>query len=392
MREHRKQALAAVLCLCCLLMLTLSRASGETVYFMAVNDVPLDLSADNMPTVSQGMLYVPYTMFSEDATGVNLGVYAIYNSSKGRVLVYSNRQQLFFDIQENTTYDLDGNTYPERAMLRNATVYLPIGRVCSVFGGILNYSVNSTQYGQLVRVKNSAAVLSDNDFIAAASNKMSESLDRYLQSQPSPTPRPYIPLPSPAPSPSREPGIDGEGAGLCVAFILSSSADKDLSATLKSLDSVGCQGLFLFTPEELSGQDALVRQVVGQGHLIGVRTQAESPQAALSELERAGEQLTAAVRCRLVIVWAESLDEDGLTSLEQSGYVCWRTGIDGREPDSETENWPQAILTRLTAGASAQNFLLLDTGAGTVADVLNAAAEANFELRAPTPTELVRRT
>lgn len=388
MKRWRRGALAALLCVLTL-ALALSPARAGTVYFMAVNDVPLDLSASNMPFVSGGLLYVPYTMFSSNVTGVNLGVFAVYNSSQGRALVYSNRKQLIFDMQENKTYDMDGNTYNERAMRRNSTVYLPIARVCGVFSELVSYSCCDTPYGQLVRVKNDAVVLGDEAFVAAADNKLSESLAQYLESQPSAGPGGSS---APSSTPSESPEPTGGGAGVYLAFTLGGGEEdwrEGLELTLKGLAAQGRVGLFFLTPEQLAQEDDLVRRLSGLGHLVGADISQEDPAAALDEWSRAKAYLAQAARCRPAAALCEELDKEGLAGMEQAGVVCWRTSVDGRALKGTAGSRVSTLLRRLAPGGSARNYLLLDAAAGeTLEGVLAGLADADFQLRPPTPPDL----
>jgi len=394
MKKWRRGVLTA-LALTLTLALCIAPAQAGTVYFMAVNDVPLELSASNMPFVSGGILYVPYTMFSTNYTGVTLGVYAVYNSSKGRAMVYSNRKQLIFDLQENQTYDMDGNTYTERAMRRNSTVYLPIARVCAVFSDLIRYSRCSTPYGQLVRLKNDSVVLGDEAFVAAADNTMSQSLERYLQSLPSrqPAPSPNQNASArPSPTPSESPKPAGGGAGVFLAFTLTGTeADwqEGLELSLTALAAQNQVGLFFLTPEQLELQDNLVRRLLGLGHLVGVEIAAEKHAEALEEWTQAKSTLRNTARCQPVAAWCPGLDENGLEWLEQAGCVCWHGGVDARNLRGSTANRVSVLLRQLTVGEQAKNFVLLDASAGgSLAAMLSGLVDAEFQLHVPVPTEL----
>jgi hypothetical protein len=418
------------LVLCVLVLFTaIPRAQGATVYFMAVNDKLLDLKSSTMPVMVRGLLYVPYTMLSASDTGVNLGVYAMYSSVKNQVLVYSNRVQLIFDIQENQTYDLNGHNYDERAILRGSVAYLPISRVCAVFSGDISYSVNSTQYGYLVRVWNSAVVLGDEAFIDAAANMMNNALTRYQQESASAapasspassaapvttaspaataTPAPstssapastpvVVATPSPA-SPSDDssgssgvtddPGVSGDGAGVYLAF--TQTPDGSLDGVLSALESQGTQGLFLLTLDQLTYQGDLVRKILGSGHSIGLSVQAESAQEALSELELGAQALSEAAHSRLGVVMVEGLDDKDLAEVERAGYVCWSTTTDGRSLEGSAVTRAAALIRQLTSGASAKNYLLLDDRSnGTLSGVLSALSRSDFQFRTPLATEL----
>lgn len=372
---------ASALALCAVILLTaMPTAHGATIYFMAANDTLLELNASNMPAVVGGVLYVPYTMLSASATGVNLGVYASYSSMKGTVLVYSNRKQLFFDLQNDLTYDLDGQYYDERAIVRNSTIYLPIARVCSVFSDKLSYSICATKYGYLVRVCNSSAVLGDTDFISATDSMMRAALTRYQQENPESAGPEASPVAS-------SPNISGSGAGVYLAFV--QTENGTLNSVVDALTAQDCQGLFFLTADQLAQQDDLVRQLVGSGQFVGFRSSAQSGQEVLEELEQAKELLSAIAHCRLAVVLAEELDEAGIEQVEQAGYVCWQTTTDGRDLEEGSYSQISALIRRLTDGEEGRNYLLLDDQAGSaLTRMLSGLDQADYQFRAPVATEL----
>ena len=373
----------AALALCALVALTAAapaRGAGS-VYFMAVNDQLLELSSATMPITEGGTLYVPYTMLSANASGVNLGVYATYSAAAGRVLVFSNRKQLVFDLQANLTYDMNGVFYSERAILRNSTVFQPIARVCDVFRGDIYYTVSRVELGYLVRVRNSAAELGDEAFIDAAANMMRTYLNRYLQSQPDPSPA------ASAPAPVASQPISGNEAWAYLAFTLPEEGGA-VGPVLSALDLRECRGLFFLTPEQLEEEDDLVRRLLGSGHLVGARVSAADPADALAQLERAADTLSAVAHCRLDLVLAEGLDGDALAQLERAGYVCWQTTADGRGMTGSASSQASALLREMDRERGARNYLLLDDGVGEVLASLLSALERG-EIRFGTPVASV---
>lgn len=373
---------AAVLCLLALISVV-PTAQGASVYFSAVNDSLQPLESGTMPTMQGGVLYVPYTMLSATATGVNLGVYATYSSVKRSVLVYSSRKQLTFDMQNDVTYDGEGRTYSERAIVRNSTVYLPIARVCEVFSAEIYYSLSTTGDGNyLVRIKgksggNPPALESDESFISAAASMMKSYLARYRQEHPEP---------DPDDQPSARPGISGSGAGVYLAF--STSGDEMTAAQadelLSALSGQDRRGVFFFTAEQIVRQDDLVRRLLASGQLIGFRPENGWSGGGEEELARAEKNLSAVAHCRLSIVLADGLEAADTDRLRQAGYACWQTTADGRELTGSGSSRASALLRKLTRGEDARNYLLLDERAGnTLSSVLAALGQADFQFRAP---------
>ena len=72
MRHWKKGMLALALCAALALGISIP-ASGApgAVYLMAVNEKVVTMTAENMPTVMSGVLYVPYTMLSIRDTGID---------------------------------------------------------------------------------------------------------------------------------------------------------------------------------------------------------------------------------------------------------------------------------------------------------------------------------
>ena len=182
MRGWKKGLAAAALALV-FLAAALVPAFGAVggVNLMAVNERVLDTTAENMPRTVGGVLYVPYTMLSNQVNGINLGVSALYSTTRRTVLVTDGQRGVTFDIQNNTAQDLNGVPVSARAMVRNATVFIPIDWICQYFG-IISCTRTRTPYGTLIRVTNSAAILTDRDFADAAGMQLADSLRRYLES------------------------------------------------------------------------------------------------------------------------------------------------------------------------------------------------------------------
>lgn len=367
------------LVLCALVMVSaVPVAHGATVYFMAVNDTFLDLNDAAMPTVVNGVLYIPYTMLSTHETGVNLGVYATYSSVKNQVLVFSSQKQLIFDLGNDRTYDRDGNPYSERAIMRNSMVYLPVAQVCAIFTE-LSYSLNNTDYGYLVRIKNSGAVLTDAQYINAAANPMSSALARYKAAHPETSVTPSGPS-TPRPS-------IGSDAAVYLGFTAEDGAG--LETVLKAMKEQGSLGLFFFTAEQLIRWDDLVRRIIGEGHFVGLLTQSDDAAAAAAELEEAQRVLTMVAHCRGNVVLAPGLDKEGRTRLEELGYVCWETTADGRELEGSAQSRAAELMKAMTGGESARNYLLLDERTGSLLEsLMDELLNEDYQFRVPVATEL----
>ena len=375
MKQTAKRLTALVLCIL-VLAAAVPPARGASVYFVAVNNTLLPLESATMPTEVGGVLYVPYTVLSTGYTGVSLDVYATYNSAQKRVLVYSSQKQLIFDLLADATYDGDGREYGKKAIMRNSMVYLPIDQVCKIFTE-LKLTVNDTAYGDLIRIKNDKVTLNDAAFIDAAAGMMKNALARYEAANPNSS--------GPGSRPSTPPAPMGSGAGVYLAFV---PEDDRVDEVLAALEGQDCQGLFFFTPEQLENWAGLVRRLLGEGHFIGLRTDAEDAERAAEELERGRKALAEAAFCRTSVVLAEHLEEENTAALEELGYLCWETTVDGRALEGTASARAEALMQDMTGGEDARNYLLLSGGVSQLADILSLFRGEDYQFRAPVATQL----
>lgn len=284
--------------------------SSSTVYLMAVNERVHEMTAENMPMVMGGELYVPYTILSYQASGINLGVNAMYSSTQRTVMVSSGGQGIIFDTQANTAQDLDGNDVPARAATRNAMVFLPIDYICGYFGTISCSQVR-TPYGTLVRITNSSAILSDAGFVGAADNLLADNLQRYLASTP------Y------SPSNPSGPGPEDSEPPDWAEFYLAFRWGEQGADIARLLEDRGERALFLFTCDELRTQDDAVRRLIGAGHTVGATLTGDAGEDCRDEAGEARRLLAAIARYPLLVVSADNLDGDGREALAEAGFALW---------------------------------------------------------------------
>ena len=310
--KRRFSALLCALLLCALLPI---RASASTVYLMALNDKMCDLPGGLLPVTVNGSLCIPYSIFDNAITGVDLGVYYGLSQDNGPILtLYSRSGYLTFHVNDGRCVDDQGNEKNFSAATRYGTIYVPLAAVCSFFG--LRYAVMYTpDRGTLVRVTNQNATVDDTTFLKYAAQSMAYRYNNIVKSQepvPTPVPQPTTP-PTTQPDrtdPNRDPvrvylAVDGDQA--VVTF------PDSLSPAVPGL-------LFLFTPDALPGQAALVRKAVAAGHSIGLTVTADTPEAAEAQLKRGNELLRHIARCRTRIAAVPYALTERLTA---DGWSCW---------------------------------------------------------------------
>lgn len=371
-----KKRTLALLCALVLLLggLLPARASqsqsNTTVYLLAANDKFYDGA---LPVAVNGTIYVPYTVFDKNATGVDLGVYYGLKQEQGTVLsLYSINGHLTFWVTMGLCEDGQGNAMDFHALPRNHIPYVPAAAVCEFFG--LQYSfLPTTDRGTLIRITSSPDTLSDALFLASARSSMLERYNNILQARepaPSATPGPSAtaaptPLPS---SPADRPNRSNIRVYLAVN---ASDSDSDLSALFPE----GVRALFLFTPDSLVSRADQIRAAVAAGHSIGLIVDGDAEQAG-AQLRRGNELLGHIARVSTHIVAAQGELAD---QLAQEGWQIWG----GYSPGSSASA-AQSYL----AGRRDVTRLELPAAPAALSRVLTTLRQDGYTLRQPVETDL----
>lgn len=227
-------------------------ADSTGICFTAVDDNVLDLSL--RPVFIGGSPYVPWTVFG------SLGITTSYFESENVALLSVGSNQIIFNLNEGTCYDPDGTNYPLSASYRNGTIYVPAWTGI-IFGLTYSY-ISGIGYGDVVRIKSGANVLSDSDLIDAAATLMSSMYNAYFGTPTTEPPKPSSPSPSPSESDKPE---DEEGGNVSLSFI--GAPDE---ALLKTLSGYGVYVCFFLTAEQAEENGDLLRRASGEGHTLGV--------------------------------------------------------------------------------------------------------------------------
>ena len=360
MKNWRKRLLAAALCAVLALGIAIPVfGSSDTVYLMAVNERVLEVTAENMPTVMGGVLYVPYTMLSIRDTGLNLGVSTQYSTTRRTVMVSDGKTSIVFDVQANTARDLRGNPVSARAMVRNSMTFIPIDYICAYFGTI-SCSRVPTKYGTVIRVTNSAAVLRDLDFADEADSRLAKSLQDYYASitppetaAPTAAPTARPPAPTVPPTAPPAPPIEAE---VLLALRWGEQGD-DLAGVLEER---GERALFLFTAVELREQDDAARRLIAAGHTVGLTLTGEDVETCAVQLEEGRRLLGSIARYHVLVVSAAALDGEGREALREKGCAVWL-------PDLRGEDYSDGQALVKALASQSVNGVELECGAGSMA-------------------------
>lgn len=374
MRKLRRlPALLCALALACVLVIPVSGSSSTPVYLLAANDKFCDLPGGALPVAIGGVIYIPYSTFDRNLTGVDLGVYYGITPERGTVLtLYALSGMLTFTMSSNRCEDNLGNTMNFHAVTRNNIPYVPAAAVCNFFG--LQYSfLPTTDRGTCIRITNpSSPHMDDGTFLTASRSAMTTRYDQVLQSL---TPQPSAPAVTAPPAASRPPAGSHSEVRVYLA-IDASQSEADLTSIFPS----GVYALFLFTPESLPDRAAQVRKAVAAGHSVGLLLDGSPDlETALERLEEGNRLLAhiARIRTRIVAGAGGGVRE----SLTGSGWSLWepslRSAVSSSTIESVLGSRPTTVRLDLTA-----------TPASTAARVVSVLRNGGYDLRQPLETDL----
>lgn len=325
-RHRRLAAWAMALILSVMLAPARGRAVLQGVYLTAVNENILELSSETMPFWSGGVLYVSNKVFE----GTDLGVSYVRNTSMGLAILYTPRTDLRFDLEGQTAYDKQGNTYSAYAIERGSYVFFPLDLVCRYFG--LTWSSNETDTVPLIRIKNSSAALDDNSFLDAASGQMNSEYAAYEKL-----------VASQQISPSGDDPPIHAAEGQKIFLIVDSQSSEDTLAVLEKLDG---QQITVLLGLEQMGDGDLLRALVAGGHGIALKAAGVSEGGVQAELETARELLWQSACAWLHLVWYEGEADIG-DLLEETGFQLVAPGLDRRDTGVSSHTRARSLLSAI---------------------------------------------
>lgn len=372
-------------------------SAEEAVYQMAVNDRFLEMNSGTMPFRSDGVLYIPYTIFDRNITGVRLGTSSfITRTDSDYVLtIYGVGNTLRFDMLRGICLNQStGENTGMKAISRGGTYFVPVG-VCSYFD--LNVSLTPTSYGTLLRVTNGQQTYTIEKFIEVATDtgRLQERYNEYIRSQTAPgavsTPSPTASgaSPSPAQTPAGNEGPSRQDVPLYLAFQCTGGAGVD--GILDTLGRENIRALFLFRPEDLAARDAQIRRIVGSGHMVGLLVSGGSGEEVSAAVEEGARLLERIARLRSHIVLLEEPPEEGtVEKLNSLGWTCWTGNVDGLPGGRSQTEQVSALLNAAKAQSGPVRITLDDStaSAGVLSRILPQLREAGYQFRLAVETQL----
>ncbi len=301
----KNRILSLILVFALVFALSLSAAADNSgLCFTATNDTLLDLGS--MASSVGGTYYVPCKVFSA------FGVYMNYFEADSTALLFNNNnKQIYFDMTSGNSYDADKNYYSVSAIFRNGQVYAPVYWVCNYFGLSCSVSVISgVGYGDIVRIKNGAQVLTDSQFLDAATSLMRSRYNDY-----------YGVTPTASPSPSQPKPGDGAQSTASVALCVMGLPSQSLMGTL---DDYGDKACFFVTEEEVLNAPDMIRRICASGNSIGIHCKADPD----SEIQQTADVIFDAAQARAVLIASPAaISEACVQYAKVSGFAYYKQGL-----------------------------------------------------------------
>ena len=279
-----------VICMCAALCIP---ASASNIFFTAVDDNLISLSS-YMPKYINGILYAPYTAFTQSGLGISYSG----GASSDVVSLYNSSYMLYFNTAEGFAFDTNLSEFDSAAVYSGGMLYVPVGFVCAFFG--LRWSVISADPAPVLRICSSNAAYTDSAFIGIYQSLMQSLVDTY----------------------NSEVGTDDEEPVPTATIILSfyDISGEYTPEILDILDKFSCRACFFVTEQEIIENADLMRRICGSGHSIGIYL----TEGTEDEFESACDVLFEAARATTVLVASSDDAAENTVSLAtQYGLMYW---------------------------------------------------------------------
>ncbi len=331
-------------------------AGAVDLAFVAVNDtIPLTLSGSSLPFYSSGVLYVPYTIFSQ----LSLGFYPSYVPEGGTLTMFSRNQRLVYNLVSGTVTDEDDTVSYLSAVTRGGVVFLPAAFTANHFGVQCSTLLSADGY-RVIRFTTGSQVYDDSLFIEKAENLISYRVEQFVESQ-----EPAAPdTPAETVTPSQEPDPPEEEQTPPEIYLAVVDAST-MEDALAQLEAAQVPAAFFLTAAEIAENGELVRRIEAAGHTVGLTVESgEDVEAGLSAANEAldrvlgrktlvalvSESDAAAVEGRYCLFARPSVRLTASEAAEAFGetclYICDGSQLEAGLPILEAA---EAVFSQLTA-------------------------------------------
>lgn len=290
-----------------------------SIWFVAVNDrIPMSMSADVMPLLEGGKLYIPYTALDVRP----FDVVTSYSAANKTLTLFTLSKRLFYDLAQKTITDKEGNVTNVEIKYRNGVLYVPADGM-EYFGISAKMLINDDGY-VVLRFTNGAQVYNDDLFMTHAEPLILKKIEDnnagpISPENEGPEQKPDDPTPI-------EPPVETENAAYLAFY-----GDAISETSLEILENKGLHGAFFLTHEQILQDPVLVRKLYAAGNTVGLLLtgEEEDPQTALDAANAALDDVL--FRKTLLVL---SLTGSGQ---EVAGYRVTRAPSNGTTVDNGSD-------------------------------------------------------
>lgn len=304
-------------------------ASGG-LFFLSLNDTLPAQSAEITPIQYSGWVYVPVTVFSSRVTGINFGIYYGFTENNESLIFYNlSGKTMTFDLVSGTATATGGDPpVPGKVVRQNGIYYVPAYAICRYFG--LSYSFYSTDYGPLLRIKDSSAVLSDSLFISSATSMMRSRYNSYYgqSGNSGTTTTPTTPVAPVVPEVEKPQVTEKTPPQFSLYVGLRASQGAEITAALNALSAARAMAIVFFPADTLAASADQIRQAAGRGHHVGLIPVGETAEEQLQSVKKGAEVLSCILHQETWFVLS------GEKTLAGAGYLCWSPGLTAADADA----------------------------------------------------------
>jgi|GEM_PF-5685194 len=285
----------------------------------AAGDLVLPLRDSSMPFFSGGKLYVPVSVFTD-----RFGLSVTSNKAENTFTVYNFDLTVVYDTASGMAYNSRQDVSIEQIVSRNGQNYVSGKFIAEQFG--FRYSYNSAV--PYVRIY-SRYNLDDAAFDKQNLSDLSAMIDAYKAAPDTSKPDDSGQKPADPPSVTvKEPAVKYT---YTVYLIFDGGASSGMRSILQTLRNKRVKGSFFLQGDSILSEDAVVRQVLVDGHALGISPALLPADAdeALAVLADVNEKLLLTVFTKSPMVLA-SPEASLKNSLQAFGYRFYGYGYDGK--------------------------------------------------------------
>ena len=159
------------------------------------------------------------------------------------------------------------------------------------------------------------------------------------------------------------------GSEMCIRDRVQAAADREITATLNAMSTVGVRGVVFFPAEEVNQCADQIRQAAGRGHKVGLIPTGNTPAQRLESVEAGSRQLAGILRQETWFVLSKE------STLAEAGYLCWTPSLTFSSVTDPTRTYETLVRAGEQQGSALRVLVHSQSAGGALAGVLGQLAQ-----------------